>query len=59
MVFENRVLRRTYGPMNENITGGQSKEHTEELHNAYSSQKTIRPIKSDYEKDGHVASMER
>jgi hypothetical protein len=32
-VFENRVLRRIFGPEREEVTGGWRKFHSEELHN--------------------------
>jgi hypothetical protein len=36
-VFENRVLRRIFGPKRDEVTGGWRKLHDEELHNLYSS----------------------
>jgi hypothetical protein len=45
-VFENRVLRRTFGPKRDEVTGGWTKLHNEELHNLYSSPSIIRMIKS-------------
>jgi hypothetical protein len=45
-VFENRVLRRMFGPKRDEITGGLRKLHNEELHNLYSSPSIIRVIKS-------------
>jgi hypothetical protein len=45
-VFENRVLRRTYGPKRDEVTGVWRKLHNEELHNLYSSPSIIRMIKS-------------
>jgi hypothetical protein len=36
-VFENRVLRRTFGPQRYELIGGSRKLHNEELHNLYSS----------------------
>jgi hypothetical protein len=35
-VFENRVLRRIFGPKRDEVTGGWRKLHDEELHNLYS-----------------------
>jgi hypothetical protein len=35
-VFENRVLRRIFGPKRDEVTGGWRKMHNEELHNLYS-----------------------
>jgi hypothetical protein len=45
-VFENRVLRRIFGPRRDELTGGWRKLHNEELHNLYCSPSTIRRIKS-------------
>jgi hypothetical protein len=45
-VFENRVLRRIFGPKRDGVTGGWRKLHNEELHNLYSSPSMIRIIKS-------------
>jgi hypothetical protein len=45
-VFENRVLRKGYGPKRDEVTGGWRKLHNEELHNLYSSPSIIRMIKS-------------
>jgi hypothetical protein len=41
-VFENRVLRRIFGPKKDGVTGGWRKLHNEELHNLYSSPSIIR-----------------
>jgi hypothetical protein len=45
-VFENRVLRRIFGPKMDEVTGEWSKLHSEELHTLYSSPDIIRRIKS-------------
>jgi hypothetical protein len=45
-VFENRVLRRIFGPKRDEVAGGWRKLHNEELHNVYSSPSIIRMIKS-------------
>jgi hypothetical protein len=45
-VFENRVLKRIFGPKRDAVTGGWRKLHNEELHNSYSSQSIIIVIKS-------------
>jgi hypothetical protein len=45
-VFENRVLRRIFGPKRDEVTGGWRKLHNEELHNLYFSPSIIRMIKS-------------
>jgi hypothetical protein len=44
-VFENRVLRRIFGPKRDDVSGDWRKLHTEELHNWYSSPNIIRMIK--------------
>jgi hypothetical protein len=44
-VFENRVLRRIFGPKRDEVTGDWRKLHNE-LHNLYSSPCIIRVIKS-------------
>jgi hypothetical protein len=57
-VFENRVLRRIFGPKRDGVTGGWRKLHSEELHNLYSSSSRIRIIKSMRVRlAGHVARM--
>jgi hypothetical protein len=45
-VYENRVLRRIFGPKRVDVTGDSRKLHNEELHNLYSSPNIIRMIKS-------------
>jgi hypothetical protein len=45
-VFENRVLRKIFGPKRDDMTGEWRKLHNEELHNLYSSPNIIRQIKS-------------
>jgi hypothetical protein len=45
-VFENRVLRRRFGPKRDVVTENWRKMHNEELHNLYSSPSIIRIIKS-------------
>jgi hypothetical protein len=42
--FENRVLRRTFGPVRDEVTGEWRKLHSQELHNLYSSPDFIRQI---------------
>jgi hypothetical protein len=44
-VFENRVLRRIFGPKRDEVTGGWRELHNEELHNLYSSPNIIKMIK--------------
>jgi hypothetical protein len=58
-VFENRVLRRIFGPKREEVKGEWRKLHSEELHNLYSSPNIIRQIKSRRMRwAGNVACME-
>jgi hypothetical protein len=45
-VFENRVLRRIFGPKRDEVTGEWRRLHNEELNNLYSSPYIIRVIKS-------------
>jgi hypothetical protein len=40
-VFENRVLRRIFGPKRDEVMGEWRKLHNEELHNLYSSQTSL------------------
>jgi hypothetical protein len=45
-VFENRVLRRIFGPKRDEVTGGWRKLHNQELHGLCSSSSIIRVIKA-------------
>jgi hypothetical protein len=57
-VFENRVLRRIFGPKRDDVTGGWRKLHNEELHGLYSSPSIIRVIKERRMRwAGHVARI--
>jgi hypothetical protein len=57
-VFENRVLRRIFGPKRDEVTGEWRKLHNEELRILYSSPNIIRQIKSRRMRwAGHVARM--
>jgi hypothetical protein len=57
-VFENRVLRRIFGPKRDEVTGEWRKLHNEELHILYSSPDIIRQVKSRRMRwAGHVARM--
>jgi hypothetical protein len=59
-VFENRVLRRIFGPKRDGVTGGWRKLHNEELHNLYSSPSIIRIIKLRRMRwAGHVARIRK
>jgi hypothetical protein len=57
-VFENRVLRRIFGPRRDEVTGEWRKLHNEELHNLYSSPNIIRMINSRIMRwAGHIVRM--
>jgi hypothetical protein len=57
-VFENRVLRRMFGPKTDEVAGGWRKLHNEELHGLYSSPSIVRVIKARRMRwAGHVARM--
>jgi hypothetical protein len=57
-VFENKVLRRIFGPKRDEVTGEWTKLHNEELHDLYCSPTTLRVIKSIRMRwAGHVARM--
>jgi hypothetical protein len=46
-VFENRVLRRIFGPERDGVPGEWRRLHNEELNDLYSSPNIIRVIKSE------------
>jgi hypothetical protein len=57
-VFENRVLRRIFGPKRGEVSGGWRKLHNEELHGLYSSPDIVRVIKAKRMRwAGHAARM--
>jgi hypothetical protein len=57
-VFENRVLKRIFGPKRDEVTGEWRKLHKEELHDLYSSPNIVRVIKSRRKRwVWHVARM--
>jgi hypothetical protein len=57
-VFENRVLRRIFGPKRDKVTGEWRKLHSKELHDLYLSPDIIRQIKSRRMRwAGHMARM--
>jgi len=57
-VFENRVLRRIFGPKRDEVTGEWRKLHNKELNELYSSPDDVRVIKLRRMRwAGHVACM--
>jgi len=57
-VFENRVLRRTFGPERGEVTGEWRKLHNEELNDLYCSPNIVRMLESRIMRwAGHVARM--
>jgi hypothetical protein len=57
-VFENRMLRRIFGPKRDEVTGEWRKLHNEELHDLYSSPSIIRIMMARRMRcAGHVAPM--
>jgi hypothetical protein len=58
MVFENRVLRRIFGPRRDEVTGGWRKLNNEDLHNLYSLPSII--VKSrKIRREGHEEQMRK
>ena len=58
-MFENRVLRRIFGPKRDGVTGDWRKLHNDELNDLYSSPNIVQVIKSRRMRwAGHVAHME-
>jgi hypothetical protein len=56
--FENRALRRIFGPKGEEVAGGWRRLHNEELRNLYASPNVIRVIKRKRMRwAGHAARM--
>jgi len=56
-VFQNRLLRRIFGPKRDEVTGKWRKLHNEELTDLYSSTNIVRVIKSRMRWVGQVARM--
>jgi hypothetical protein len=50
-VFDNRELRRIFGPKSDHVTGGWRKLHNKELHGLYSSHSIV---KSDQGKEDEM-----
>jgi hypothetical protein len=59
-LFENKVLRKIFGPRREEVAGGWRRLHNEELHNLYLPKNTTKVIKSRrMRRARHVAGMEQ
>ena len=57
-MFENRVLKRVFGPKRDEVTGEWRKLHNEELSDLYSLPNIVRVVKSRKMRwAGHVARM--
>jgi hypothetical protein len=56
-VFENRVLRRIFGPKRDEVTVEWRKLHNKELHDLYCSPNLVRVIKHIMRWVGHIARM--
>jgi hypothetical protein len=57
-VFENRVLRRVFGPKGDEVTGKWRKLHNEKFNDMYSLAKIVRVVKSRRMRwAGHVARI--
>jgi hypothetical protein len=57
MVFENRVLRRLFGPKRDEVTRDWRKLHNEEFNDLYCSPNIVRVIKWRIKWAGHVVHM--
>jgi hypothetical protein len=58
-VFENRVLRKIFGPKKDEVTGEWRKLHNKELDNLYLSPNIIRVVKSRRRWAGNVVRMRK
>ena len=56
-MFENRVLRRVFGPKSDEVTGEWRKLHNQEFRDLYSLPNIVRVLKSRRMWAGHVARM--
>ena len=54
-VFENKVLRRIFGPRNDEVTGDWRRLHNEELNDLYCSPNIVRVKKSKKNEMGWVS----
>ena len=54
-VFENRVLRRIFGPTRDEVTGEWRRLHNKQLYALYSPPNIIRMIKTRIRQTGHTA----
>jgi hypothetical protein len=58
-VFQNRVLRRIFGPVRDKVTAEWRRLHNEKLYALYSTPNIIRVIKSTMRRMRHIARMGR
>ena len=58
-MFENRVLRRIFGPRRDEVTGECGKLHNEKLNDLYSSPNMVGVMKRRMRWAGHVACMDQ
>jgi hypothetical protein len=58
-VFQNRVLKRIFGPKREEVAGGWKSPHNEELRNLYALPDIVRMIKSRGDEMGGARSTHR
>jgi hypothetical protein len=58
-MFENRVLRRIFGPERKEVAGGWRRLDNEEIHNLYASPNIVRLIKSRRVIDGACSTHGR
>jgi hypothetical protein len=56
-MFENRMLRKIFGPKRNEITGEWRKLHNEELNDLNCSPNTVRVISREMRWEGHVACI--